>query len=31
MSSFETDQDIKYLIDNLVTYPNFPKPGINFR
>ncbi|RNA25870.1 adenine phosphoribosyltransferase [Brachionus plicatilis] len=31
MSNPEHDQDIKYLRDNLTVYPNFPKPGINFR
>lgn len=25
------DQDIKYLIENLDRYENFPKPGITFR
>ena len=32
-SSLETTKlnDIKYLIDNLIKYPDFPKPGIVFR
>lgn len=27
----ETNKDIEYLAQHLVCYPDFPKPGINFR
>ena len=27
----QIEEDVKYLVDNMDSYPDFPKPGINFR
>ena len=31
MTSTDRENDIKYLEENLLKYPDFPKPGIVFR
>jgi hypothetical protein len=31
LSEQKKSEDIKYLVDNLTKYPDFPKPGIIFR